>query len=265
MPRRKTHDEFVNELAKTHPNLEVLGEYNGDKEYVLVRCRIHNYTFNTKPNWLHHGSNCKYCYNDRRGVSLRKPIHQLLEEMRMRHNGKYEYPNIEEEYINNKSLISIECPKHGIFKQTVNHHLRGEGCGKCNQSHLESFVEKILINSDIEYISQYKDFNMLGYKSIDFFLPKHNVAIECQGEQHFTKNDYFGGKDALEETIFRDIAKFKSLQSNGIKIIYVLNDKNKRQLSSKKFGGIYDENIFTTKEIEKNLDYFILTIEKSAN
>lgn len=57
-------------MGQTHPNLEVLGKYNGDKKYILVKCKIHNYAFNTKPNWLHHGSNCKLCYNDRRGVSL---------------------------------------------------------------------------------------------------------------------------------------------------------------------------------------------------
>ena len=31
----------------------------------------------------------------------------------------------------------------------------------------------------------------LGKQSIDFFLPQYNIAIECQGKQHFG----FGGLD----------------------------------------------------------------------
>lgn len=264
MPRRKTQNEFVSEMGQTHPNLEVLGKYNGDKKYVLVRCKIHDYTFNTKPNWLHHGSNCKYCYNDRRGDSLRKPIHQLLIEMSDKHNGKYEYPNIEEEYSNNKSLISIECPKHGIFKQTVNHHLQGQGCWKCNQSHLEETIETILDKNNIEYIPQYRNQNIIGYKSLDFFLPKQNIAIECQGEQHFIENEYFGGKETLNETISRDISKFNELSNNEIRTLYVLNKKFKRYLLSNRFCGIYNKNnTFTIDEIEKNSTIFISELAKN--
>lgn len=264
MPRRKTHDEFVSEMEQTHPNLEVLGNYNGDKEYILVRCKIHNHTFNSKPNWLHHGSNCQLCYNERRGNTLRKPIHQLLVEMNNKHNGKYEYPNIEEEYINNKSEIAIKCPKHGIFKQTVNHHLQGQGCWKCNQSHLEETIEVILNKNNIEYISQYRNQNIIGYKSLDFYLPRYNVAIECQGEQHFIENEYFGGKEVLNETINRDISKFNELSKNGIRTLYILNKKFKQYLLNNRFCGIYsDTNTFTVEEIEENSTNFISELTKN--
>ena len=36
MPKKKTQEEFVNELKETHPNLTVLGTYIGDKKYVEV-------------------------------------------------------------------------------------------------------------------------------------------------------------------------------------------------------------------------------------
>ena len=44
----------------------------------------------------------------------------------------------------------------------------------------------------IEYEYQ-KRFIWLGKQSLDFYLPKYNIAIECQGEQHFKPVD-FGGK-----------------------------------------------------------------------
>ena len=51
MPKKKTQEEFVNELKETHPNLTVLGTYIGDKKYVEVRCNIHSHTFMTKPSF----------------------------------------------------------------------------------------------------------------------------------------------------------------------------------------------------------------------
>ena len=88
MPKKKTQEEFVNELKETHPNLTVLGTYIGDKKYVEVRCNIHNHTFMTKPNWLHHGANCQKCYDDRRGKTLKKSPSQVLLEFRQVHGYK---------------------------------------------------------------------------------------------------------------------------------------------------------------------------------
>ena len=320
MPKKKTQEEFVNELKKTHPNLTVLGNYIGDKKYVEVRCDIHNHIFMTKPNWLHHGANCQKCYNDRRGETLKKTPSQLLLEFRQVHGYKYTYPHLDEEYKTNKSKITIVCPIHGEFKQTINHHLRGQGCSKCadtknglnkrltteefikkaqakhgdkydyslvdyqtsetpiriickihgefkqiphthlygcgcpkcQQSHLENMVEKILKENGVEYISQYKDDKLIGRKSVDFFLPHHKIAIECQGGQHFQEVEHFGGKDILNETIRRDITKFEELTDNGINVIYIINKTYKRNTTNKKFYGIYDKNVLIAEEIEDN-------------
>lgn len=251
MPRKKTQEEFVNELKQTHPNLKVVGEYIGDKEYVNVHCTIHNYTFPTKPNWLHHGSNCKKCYNDRRGEKLRKPIEKLRQEMSERHNGRYAYPKLEEEYRSNKSVITIVCPLHGEFPQTINHHLRGQGCWKCNQSHIEELVESILNRNNIDYIPQYRNSILLGGKSLDFFIPSKNIAIECQGIQHFKSIEFFGGDKTLHETIERDVEKYETLSNSNIKIIYVFPKKFIKEIKDEKFKSIYENNVLFQEDIEK--------------
>ncbi len=38
--RRKTHEEFVSQVADINPNIEVVGEYKGDGHRVLVRCNV---------------------------------------------------------------------------------------------------------------------------------------------------------------------------------------------------------------------------------
>lgn len=261
MPKKKTQEEFVAELKKTHPNLKVIGEYMGDKEYVDVYCTIHKHKFRTKPNWLHHGSNCKKCYNDRRGLMLRKDLSTLLNEMNERHNGKYTYPYIEQEYKNNKSAITIVCPMHGAFKQRINHHLRGQRCNKCNQSHLECLIESYLVEHKIAYIAQYHDYQMLGSKSLDFYLPQKNIAIECQGIQHFNIVEYFGGKKALSDTIKRDIDKYKTLIDNNIKPIYIVSKKYKNDLLNDTFCGIYAKSTYFQEDIETNKIDFLAIIQ----
>lgn len=177
MPKRKTHEEFVNELKKTHPNLKVLSKYNGDKKYVTVFCTVHNYQFETKPNWLHQGSNCPKCYNERRGENTRKPLPKLLEELNSVHNRKYTYPNIETEYKNNKSKITIICPIHGEFRQTVNHHLGGQGCNKCadilNGLKKRLTKEEIISKANTVHNGKY-DYSLLEYNGID-----NEVDIIC--------------------------------------------------------------------------------------
>jgi len=47
------------------------------------------------------------------------------------HDNFYDYSLVD--YINNKSKVSIICPKHGIFKQSPQCHLREQGCYRCGK------------------------------------------------------------------------------------------------------------------------------------
>ena len=86
-------------------------------------------------------------------------------------------------------------------------------------------VEKMLIDNDIEYNTQ-KRFPWLGLQSLDFFLPKQNIGIECQGTQHFKALKYFGGERGFSDTIKRDKLKRELCIENNVKLIYftTLND-----------------------------------------
>lgn len=70
-----------------------------------------------------------------------------------------------------------------------------------------------------------------GKKSLDFYLPEYNVAIEYQGSQHFVPIGYFGGKEHLKQQIERDKAKYQLCKDNNIDIFYIVKkeDYNKTQ------------------------------------
>lgn len=58
---------------------------------------------------------------------------------------------------------------------------------------------------------------------MDFYLPKYNIAIECQGIQHFKPINLFGGENGFQNTKERDIQKKKLCEEHGIKILYFSN------------------------------------------
>lgn len=62
------------------------------------------------------------------------------------------------------------------------------GCPECNKSKGEKEISKYLLNKNIIFIPQ-KEFEGLiglgnGNLSYDFYLPRHKLLIEYQGEQH---------------------------------------------------------------------------------
>ena len=55
---------------------------------------------------------------------------------------------------------------------------------------------------------------------LDFFFPDYNIAIECQGEQHFKSIDRFGGENELQKRLFNDKLKYELCKQHNIEIIY---------------------------------------------
>ena len=244
MPSKLTQDEFVKRLKETHPNLILLSNYEGNKKKVTVKCTIHNKVFEITPNRLNAGRNCPECYNERRGKTLIKPIQQVIDEANNVHNNFFRYPSIDGEYKTSKSKITIICPLHGEFKQSMNKHInQKQGCPKCNKSHMEIEVAKLLSEHNIKFIEQ-KRFEWLGLQSLDFYLPEYNIAIECQGEQHFLSRKIFGNEDGLNCNINRDLLKATKCKNNNVRLLYVIPKRYYKFSSNKKFNHLYDADSF---------------------
>ena len=145
------------------------------------------------------------------------------------HGDVYDYSLIKEEDIkNNRSKVPIICKKHGIFNQTIDNHINQKnGCPKCCRSKLEEEIAKFLDEHNILYREKEK-YEWLGKRQhIDFYLPEYNIAIECQGEQHF-KGSNFGSKKITDEESFKKVIKLdenkkEQCKINGIKMLYFTN------------------------------------------
>ena len=131
--------------------------------------------------------------------------------------------------------ICIICPEHGEFWQTPNKHIDAKrGCHLCHIYALEKEIIDLLNDNKIIFDYQ-KRFDWLGRQSLDFYLPDYNIAIECQGEQHFKPIEYFGGEEIFLVQKERDIRKKRLCKENKIKLLYYSNIKyNKSIIIDKK-------------------------------
>lgn len=65
-------------------------------------------------------------------------------------------------------------------------------------------------------------------QSLDFYLPEYNVAIECQGKQHFSPQTFGNisqeeAEKKYKETIRLDEQKRKLCNDNGVRLFYYSN------------------------------------------
>ena len=143
----------------------------------------------------------------------------FIEKAKEIHGDKYDYSKTDLEHRDEKGRVIITCQKHGEFWQKPSKHLIGQGCQKCKQSHLENEILNFLKKEKIENITQ-KKFDWLGKQSLDFYLPKYKVAIECQGSQHFIEDHFYEPLETIKE---RDKLKKQLCEENGVKLLYYSN------------------------------------------
>ena len=195
------------------------------------------------PNSHLNGHGCPYCMHDK----SRLKYEDFVKKSKIIHNDYYIYKdNIQ--YKNNQTLIPIICPIHGEFIQTAKTHLSGRGCAKCNQSWMEREMCNLFEKNNIKY-EQEKIFEWLkrdNYKlSLDFYLPDYNIAIECQGEQHFKPIDFYGGEEKFKRVLENDLLKIKLCNEHNIILLHKSNVKN---CNSQTKNGWKYYNIFIDNE-----------------
>lgn len=148
------------------------------------------------------------------------------------HGDKYDYSKVVFKCVDEK--VCIICPIHGEFWQTPSAHLRGQGCPQCKMSHLENKICQLLKDNNIAYKYESDVDGILKRKTVDFYLPELNIAIECQGGQHFYGGFNRNNKEKADQIHYtvlkRDIEKKKLLDENNIKVIYKIKARKPTHL-----------------------------------
>ena len=123
-----------------------------------------------------------------------------------------------------------------MFEIWPQSHKEGDGCPYCSKSSMEKTLFYIFKENNINFING-AHFLWLGRQHLDFYLPDYNIAIECQGEQHYIPVDFGGtgkkcAEDCLKYTKKCDAIKKNLCEENGIKLLYCGNKKTLKYDSS---------------------------------
>jgi hypothetical protein len=220
MKRRRTKEEFIERAKKVHGEKYdyTKVEYVLAKEKVCITCPIHG-DFWQVPACHLQGNGCPECGKIKNHNALRKTTEQFISESVKKWGGKYDYTKAK--YKSAHEKVCIICPKHGEFWQEPDNHLRW-GCKRCRESTLEEKIRGFLKEKNIIYEEQ-KTFPWLkhkGFLKLDFFLPSYNIAIECQGEQHFERYRFEKDDERLKRRATRDALKKKQCEEHNIKLLY---------------------------------------------
>ena len=229
---KSSTEEFIERAKKIHGNKYEYSkvDYLQAHSKVCIICPKHGEFWQT-PNSHLNGNGCNKCKLENFSKNYKLTLCEFIEKANEEHNNFFDYSKVQ--YVNAHTKVCIICPEHGEFWQTPCNHLNGDGCPECNKSKLENKIKYFLLEKQIEFIEE-KKFDWLIYKEnmrLDFYLPKYNIAIECQGEQHFKPID-FSGKLTEEERYEqfkliknRDKKKRELCELNNVKILYYADKK----------------------------------------
>jgi hypothetical protein len=221
--KRLTTEEFITKAKLIHGDKYdySLVEYKRNSVKVKIIC-IHHGAFEQAPN--HHLKNhgCPNCGTERMANNCRGTKEEFINLSKQIHNNKFDYSLVE--YVNSDSKVKIICPHHGAFEQTPHHHAAGVGCPQCKKSKGELKIKKILEESNINFIPQKTFDDCKGRKNklpFDFYIPKYNLLIEYQGEQHYMIKEHWGGEREFIKLQVTDKLKKDYCSLKGIRLLEI--------------------------------------------
>lgn len=225
-----SQDEVIEAFKRVHGDTYDYSkvEYKGSQVEIAIICKEHGIFYQKPAYHMYVGCGCPVCGDIKRGLSERQTKSEFVEKARLIHGDKYDYSLVPEDALTSDK-VPIVCKEHGVFLQTKNSHLQGQGCPHCPKTCVslgEKKVSEWLDMKNIKYIPQYKikneDVNC-GNKHIiiDFYIPKENLFIEYNGEQHYSTQFYFGGNERFERQVRRDNALRKYCETHGVKLVEI--------------------------------------------
>ena len=169
---RKRLDEFIIESKKIHGDKYdySLSKYINCFTKMDIICPKHGIFKQSPLNHLIGG--CKECGKEK----MRLNQFEFIERSKKIHKNKYDYSLVE--YKLSRMKIKIICPNHGIFEQTVNSHLSGQGCIKCYKENQKMNINEFLRRAKKIHGDKY-DYSLVEYKNnytrVEIICPIHGI------------------------------------------------------------------------------------------
>jgi hypothetical protein len=161
--------------------------YISAKSKIIVTCNRHG-DFMITPNKHLNGESCPSCTKEQVSLKLRYPLDKFLEEVRLKHNHKYDYSKVVWKGVD-KNIIII-CHDHGEFTIKASEH-RERGCKNCattnnhpNLLGIDEFIKRHKEKHGDKYNYDQTIYNGID-KLINITCPNHgiysSIAVNLSG------------------------------------------------------------------------------------
>jgi predicted Zn-ribbon and HTH transcriptional regulator len=234
-----TTEEWIEEVKRIHGNKYNYSKvvYIGNKKHVILICNDCGYEWEQTPNCHLRGGGCPKCA----GVYQYTTEEWIEEAKKVHGEDEYDYSKVKYEGCETKVILIHKKCGHE-FPQTPHSHLGGQGCPYCKKSKFENKAQLYLLEKNVAFIPQHtfkwlKNPETKHNLYLDFYLPDYNIAIECQGIQHFIPIKKFEGEDGYIKTCTRDELKYNLCKEHGIQVIYY--SENKKLIPENYYNTIY--------------------------
>lgn len=171
--------EFISKSKLIHKNKYDYSnvKYIGSRDLLSIICPIHG-LFYQNPHEHLKGNGCKKCGHTN-GTKKRSANKKLFIDKAIKiHGNLYDYSTVVN-FFGLKTTVSINCKKHGIFKQQAKIHLRGSGCPVCRKKCVDTndFIQKSIIVHGKTY----------DYSKVDYIQSNKKVKIICKKHGAFSQ------------------------------------------------------------------------------
>lgn len=160
--RKKTHNEYILEVAAINTNIKVIGQYDGNHTPIIHKCCIDDYEWMASPANILKGQGCPRCKSLKLHSLKVKSHEQYVDEVNQIHNHNIVVIG---EYVGNRTCILHKCVIDGyVWSATPGNILKGSGCPMCAsekqklrqmKSHDDYVAQVAVINPNIDVIDQY--------------------------------------------------------------------------------------------------------------
>ena len=200
MKKRKTQDEFENELSLVLPDIKVMGKYINMNTKIHFKCLIHDFEFDAFPQNMLRGHGCRKCGNEKQSKKQTKPHDKFIEDLKLVNS------NIEVigRYINMETKVLVKCSIDGYtWSADPRKLMRGCQCSVCSNRTVMAGINDIATTRPdlIKYFKYKEDvykYTSGSEKYVDVICPvcgyKDNIRISNLSRFGFSCNGCYEKK-----------------------------------------------------------------------
>lgn len=176
MSKRFTREQFILKASQVHDGRYEYSkvEYKTNQVKVCIICPEHGEFWQAPSNHLS-GHGCPKCAAKASATKRCKKFADFVSKAKEIHGTKYTYP--EQTFANVFAKVTIICPIHGAFEQSVSNHMRGAGCPKCK---VDAFAKRRTHTTE-DFIAKAQNIhgNRYDYSLVEYKGTHTKVKIVC--------------------------------------------------------------------------------------